>query len=165
MPPEHSGLTRTVLVNGLEFHHIEVGQGCPLVVVHAEFGDWRAQLPRWNALAPNHRCIIYGRRYGAPNCNRITSSYLGAESDAEDLCSLLIAWNASPAVLIATESGAATAQALIRRWPHMVRSLMTSQRRHLQSPDLATAALPVAGYRLPLSAYPWLAPPLKSLAR
>ena len=121
---EASALQRTVLGNGLVFHHAEAGAGVPLVFLHGVLGDWRTWAPQWAAFVPHFRCISYSRRYSVPNGNRQASPDHSALAEADDLEALLARWQAAPAVLVGASYGAYTALALAARPPDQVRALV-----------------------------------------
>jgi pimeloyl-ACP methyl ester carboxylesterase len=121
---EASALARTVLDNGLVFHHAETGAGAPLVFLHGVLGDWRTWAPQWAAFVPHFRCISYSRRYSVPNGNRMASPDHSALAEADDLEALLAHWQATPAVLVGASYGAYTALALAARRPEQVRALV-----------------------------------------
>lgn len=131
---EHRALSRTVLDNGLVFHHAEAGQGAPLVFLHGVLGDWRTWAPQWEAFVPHYRCISYSRRYSVPNGNRAPSPDHSALAEADDLDALLEHWHASPAILAGASYGGYTALALAARRPERVRALV------LVEPPLMTLA-------------------------
>lgn len=126
LPPalEALALQRTVLDNGLVFHHAEAGEGAPLVFLHGVLGDWRTWAPQWAAFVPHFRCISYSRRYSVPNGNRAVSPDHSALAEADDLQALLVHWRAAPAVLVGASYGAYTALALAARRPEQVRALV-----------------------------------------
>lgn len=117
-------LQRTELPGGLVFHHVEQGQGTPIVFVHGVLGDWRTWAPQWPAFVPHGRALSYSRRYSVPNGNRQASPDHSALVEAEDLAALLLRWQAAPAVLVASSYGAYTALALAAQWPERVRALV-----------------------------------------
>ena len=121
---EASTLQRTVLDNGLVFHHAEAGEGAPLVFLHGVLGDWRTWAPQWASFVPRFRCISYSRRYSVPNGNRMASPDHSALAEADDLEALLARWRAGPAVLVGASYGAYTALALAVRRPELVRALV-----------------------------------------
>jgi len=121
---EQQPLIRTVLDNGLVFHHAEQGDGPPLVFLHGVLGDWRTWAPQWAAFTVQHRCISYSRRFSVPNGNRQPSPAHSALDEAEDLETLLSRWQAAPAVLVGASYGAYTALALAQRRPDLVRAMV-----------------------------------------
>lgn len=124
LPMEPQALTRTVLDNGLVFHHAEAGAGTPLVFLHGVLGDWRTWAPQWDAFAPHFRCISYSRRFSVPNGNRGASPHHSALAEADDLEALLARWQAQPAVLVGASYGGFAALALAARRPELVRALV-----------------------------------------
>lgn len=124
LPLEQHALARTVLDNGLVFHHAEAGQGAPLVFLHGVLGDWRTWAPQWEALVPHYRCISYSRRYSVPNGNRVPSPDHSALAEADDLDALLTQWQTTPAILVGASYGGYTALALAARRPERVRALV-----------------------------------------
>lgn len=131
---EQQALARTVLDNGLVFHHAEAGQGAPLVFLHGVLGDWRTWAPQWEAFVPHFRCISYSRRFSVPNGNREPTPDHSALAEAEDLDALLGHWQATPAILVGASYGGYTALALAARRPERVRALV------LVEPPLMTLA-------------------------
>lgn len=130
-----SPLIRTVVGDGIEIHHIEGGQGAPLVFVHGAFGDWRSWAPQWEAFVPHYRCISYSRRYSVPNRNNMPSADHSSQIEAIDLAALLRAWNASPAILVGTSYGALTALTLAAQAPHLIRALVVAEPPIMQCID------------------------------
>jgi pimeloyl-ACP methyl ester carboxylesterase len=124
LPLERLALHRTVLGNGLVFHHAESGSGEPLVFLHGVLGDWRTWAPQWPAFTPHFRCISYSRRYSVPNGNEQPSPDHSALAEADDLEALLEHWQARPAILVGASYGGYTALALAARRPELVRALV-----------------------------------------
>lgn len=124
LPLEQLPLQRSVLANGLVFHHAEAGQGRPLVFLHGVLGDWRTWAPQWAAFTPHGRCISYSRRYSVPNGNTLPSPHHSALAEADDLEALLAHWQAGPAILVGASYGGFTALALAARRPDLVQALV-----------------------------------------
>lgn len=123
---EQETLQRT-RIGELTFHHVEAGQGTPLVFVHGALGDWRTWAPQWPAFVPHFRCVSYSRRYSVPNGNTQPSPDHSALVEAQDLAALLRTWaatQATPAVLVGSSYGAFTALALAAAEPALVRALV-----------------------------------------
>lgn len=118
---------RTVLADGLEFHHIEAGHGQPLVLLHGVLGDWRNWESLWPAFTSRYRTLAYSRRYNWPNRNAQASPDHSALVEARDLAQLLERWNLGPVVLVGTSYGAYTALALAVRRPDLVRAMALSE--------------------------------------
>ena len=78
-----------VVVNGVELHYIEAGQGEPVILLHGGQGDYRAWAPQILVLKPHYRVISYSRRYHYPNDNPIAGTNHSALVDAEDLAALM----------------------------------------------------------------------------
>lgn len=139
---ETEKVKRTVLPDGLEFHHVEAGQGTPLVFLHGVLGDWRTWAPQWPAFVPHFRCIAYSRRYNWPNRNDHPQPDHSAFVEADDLARLMDAWQTGPAVLVGSSYGAYTALSLAVRQPERVRALVL-----LEPPMLRWADFSEAGRR------------------
>jgi pimeloyl-ACP methyl ester carboxylesterase len=131
-------LQRTELPGGLEFHHVEAGQGPALVLAHGVMGDWRTWEPQWPAFTPHFRTISYSRRYSVPNRNTQASPDHSALVEAQDLAGLLQAWRAEPAILVGSSYGAYTALALAVARPAMVRALVLLEPPMLRWADFTT---------------------------
>ena len=58
-----------VMVNGVELHYVEAGEGEPVILLHGGQGDYRAWQPQVVVLKPHYRVISYSRRYHYPNDN------------------------------------------------------------------------------------------------
>jgi pimeloyl-ACP methyl ester carboxylesterase len=116
---------RTVIASGLEFHHIEQGEGQPLVLLHGVLGDLKGWGRLWTPFAERFRTLAYSRRYNWPNRNEETPSpHQSAIIEAQDLAELLPLWGASPAVLVGASYGAFTALALALADPEKVSALV-----------------------------------------
>jgi pimeloyl-ACP methyl ester carboxylesterase len=139
---EAEAVRRTVLSDGLEFHHVEAGQGTPLVFLHGVLGDWRTWAPQWADFVPHFRCIAYSRRYNWPNRNDRPQPDHSAFVEADDLARLMDTWQTGPAVLVGSSYGAYTALSLAVRHPGKVRALVL-----LEPPMLRWADFSEAGRR------------------
>lgn len=129
-------------IGGLTFHHVEAGQGTPLVFVHGALGDWRTWAPQWPDFVPHFRCISYSRRYSVPNGNTQPSPDHSALVEAQDLAALLRTWQATqatPAVLVGSSYGAFTALALAVAEPALVRALVLLEPPMLRWADVTAA--------------------------
>ena len=134
--PQH----RTVLPDGLEFHHIEAGQGQPLILLHGVLGDWRSWEGLWPAFTRRYRTLAYSRRYNWPNRNTHPSPDHSACVEASDLERLLEQWHLGPVILVGSSYGAYTALALSLRRPDLVRAMALSE-----PPMLSWASLDAEG--------------------
>lgn len=117
---------KRLLVNGVELHYVERGQGEPLILLHGGQGDYRAWQPQMQALSPRYRVISYSRRYHYPNENPLTREY-SALIDAADLAGLIAELKLGPVHLVGTSYGAFTALALAVERPELVRSLVLAE--------------------------------------
>jgi pimeloyl-ACP methyl ester carboxylesterase len=136
---EAETVRRTVLPDGLEFHHVEAGEGTPLVFLHGVLGDWRTWAPQWSAFVPHFRCIAYSRRYNWPNRNERPQPDHSAFVEADDLARLMDAWQTGPAVLVGSSYGAYTALSLAVRRPDKVRALVLLEPPMLRWADFSEA--------------------------
>lgn len=136
---EAETLRRTVLPDGLEFHHVEAGQGTPLIFLHGVLGDWRTWAPQWPAFVPQFRCIAYSRRYNWPNRNDRPQPDHSAFVEADDLARLMDVWHTGPAVLVGSSYGAYTALSLAVRHPDKVRALVLLEPPMLRWADFSDA--------------------------
>jgi pimeloyl-ACP methyl ester carboxylesterase len=116
-----------VVVNGVELHYIEAGQGDPVILLHGDESDYRAWAPQMLVLKPRHRVISYSRRYHFPNDNPISGTSHSALVDAEDLAALMAQLGLPSAHLVGTSYGAFTALAFAVKHPEMVRSLVLAE--------------------------------------
>lgn len=126
-PFEELPLQRAVLGGEVEIHHVQQGEGIPLVFVHGGMGDWTSWAPQWDAFRPHYRCLAYSRRYSSPNANRLTSHSHSVLDEANDLEALLDHWGTGPAVLVGTSYGAYTALQVALQAPDKVRALALTE--------------------------------------
>lgn len=112
---------------GAEFHHVQAGQGLPLVFLHGVLGDWRTWAPQWEAFTARYDCLAYSRRHNWPNRNPHIAPDHSALTEAQDLEALLDTWGRSPAVLVGSSYGAFTALALAVRAPDRVQALVLAE--------------------------------------
>jgi hypothetical protein len=78
-----------VVVNGVELHYFERGQGEPVVFVHGALDDYRAWNAQISPFAEHFRVIAYSRRYNFPNKNAGSPVDHSAIVEADDLAALL----------------------------------------------------------------------------
>ncbi len=116
-----------VVVNGVELHYIEAGQGEAVILLHGGQGDYRAWQPQILVLKPRYRVISYSRRYHSPNDNPLAGTTHSALVDAEDLAALMAQLGLGSAHLVGTSYGAFTALAFALKHPEMVRSLVLAE--------------------------------------
>lgn len=139
----HDETLRRTTLGPLVFHHVEAGQGRPLVLVHGALGDWRTWAPQWPAFTPHFRTLSYSRRYSVPNGNTQPSPRHSALVEADDLAQLLQAWQATPAVLVGSSYGAFTALALAVAQPALVQALVLLEPPMLRWADRSAHGLAV----------------------
>jgi pimeloyl-ACP methyl ester carboxylesterase len=123
-------------VNGATMAYRELGQGEPMILVHANISDIRSWEPIENKLAEHFRVIVYSRRYAWPN-----EPILGGEDDpwerhADDLAALIEKLEISPVHVMGNSTGAFIALILARRQPELFRSLI------LEEPPVLSIFLP-----------------------
>jgi non-heme chloroperoxidase len=112
-----------LLVNGVELHFVDRGQGEPIVFVHGGLVDYREWSPVAKDLADRYRTITYSRRYNFPNDNRISGSDHSAIVEAADLAALNRRLHLGAMHVVGVSYGAYTAIELALREPQMVRTL------------------------------------------
>ncbi len=116
-----------ILVNGVELHYVERGQGEPLIFLHGGSGDYRAWEPQLKVFSPNYRAISYSRRYSYPNQNALLARNHSAYVEAEDLAALIHKLKLGRAHLVGNSYGAFTALILALKHPELVRSLTLAE--------------------------------------
>jgi pimeloyl-ACP methyl ester carboxylesterase len=121
---EGEALQCTRLPSGVALHHVQGGDGPPLVFVHGVMGDWATWAPQWPAFTARFACTSYSRRYNHPNGNTLPSPDHSALVEADDLRQLLDALHIDAAVLVASSYGAFVALALAVAQPQRVRALV-----------------------------------------
>jgi len=116
-----------LLVNGVELHYIEQGQGEPLILLHGGIGDYRSWEPQIKAFSHHYRVISYSRRYNYPNNNPLTAKNHSAYVEANDLAAFIRKLKLGRVHLVGTSIGAFTALVLAVKHPEMVRSLVLAE--------------------------------------
>ena len=116
-----------LLVNGVELHYIEQGQGEPLILLHGGIGDYRSWEPQMKAFSQHYRVISYSRRYNYPNNNPLTAKNHSAYVEANDLAAFIRKLKLGRVHLVGTSIGAFTALVLAVKHPEMVRSLVLAE--------------------------------------
>lgn len=119
--------SRVLLPSGVELHHVEEGDGPPLIFVHGVMGDWQTWSPQWAAFRERYRCVTYSRRYNHPNRNDMPSPDHSALVEADDLRQFMDALDIPRAVLVASSYGAFIALALALANPQRVAALVASE--------------------------------------
>jgi non-heme chloroperoxidase len=115
------------LVNNVELHYVEQGQGTPLVLVHgglADYREWGAQMERF---AQSYRVIAYSRRYNYPNQNRELPPDHSALIEAEDLAAFMHVLGLDRSHVVGYSYGAFAALCLALDHPDLVRTLMLAE--------------------------------------
>lgn len=120
-------LQRTV-VDGIELHVRSEGQGEPVVMIHGSLADYRYWLDSGpvEALASDHRVIVYSRRFNHPNTNPLIADH-SAIVEARDLAGLLDAMGLRSVHLVGHSYGAYTALLFALAHPERVRSLVLAE--------------------------------------
>lgn len=134
---------RTIIDGELEFHHVEAGDGPPLILLHGVLGDWRSWELHWEFFVEHFRTIAYSRRFNWPNRNPLNSPHHSAEIEANDLAALIHKWETRPAILVGSSYGAYTALALAAKQPELVRAMAL-----LEPPMLSWADLTASGKKI-----------------
>ena len=116
-----------VIVNGVELHYVEQGQGEPLIFLHGGSGDYRAWEPQLKVFSPNYRAISYSRRYSYPNQNSVLAKNHSAYVEADDLAALIHKLKLGSVHLVGASYGAFTALALALKRPELVRTLVLAE--------------------------------------
>jgi pimeloyl-ACP methyl ester carboxylesterase len=116
-----------VVVNRVELHYVEQGEGEPLIFLHGGSGDYRAWEPQLKLFSKNYRVVTYSRRYNYPNQNPLLAKNHSAYVEADDLAALMHKLKLGPAHLVGTSYGAFTALVLALKHPELVRSLVLSE--------------------------------------
>jgi pimeloyl-ACP methyl ester carboxylesterase len=116
-----------IVVNGVELHYIERGQGEPIILLHGGQGDYRAWQPQMDALSAHYRVISYSRRFHYPNKNPIRGTDYSALVDAKDLAAFVAALKLDRVHLVGTSYGALTAMAFAIDHADQVRSMVLAE--------------------------------------
>jgi pimeloyl-ACP methyl ester carboxylesterase len=116
-----------VVVNGVELHYVEQGEGDPLVFVHDGLNDYRRWLPQMERFAPHYRVIAYSQRYYYPNQNLPIVDEYTTLVDASDLGAFLQALSLERSHIVGYSSGAFMALAMAMEHPELVRSLVLAE--------------------------------------
>lgn len=116
-----------VVVNGVELHYIEQGQGEPLVLLHGGLSDYRRFAPQMAQFAQNHRVISYSQRYNYPNQNLPIVDDYTTQVDAQDLVAFLQALDLDQSHIVGYSSGAYMALTMSLEHPEMVRTLVLNE--------------------------------------
>ena len=125
-----------ITIRGADLTYNDLGEGQPLVLIHANVSDIRS----WDAVTPllakNFRVITYSRRYAWPN-NEIADNVADPwEDHADDLEAMIEKLDIAPAHLMGNSTGATVALLLAKKRPDLVKSLI------LEEPPLISLFLP-----------------------
>ena len=135
MASEASSLPR-MTIRGANLAYKDLGEGQPLVLIHANISDIRSWDPVAPHLAKNFRVITYSRRYAWPN-NEIQDNVADPwEDHTDDLEAMIEKLDIAPAHLMGNSTGATVALLLARKRPDLVKSLI------LEEPPLISLFLP-----------------------
>lgn len=113
----------TILINGVELHYLDRGQGVPIVFVHGGLVDYQEWEPVAGPLSQDYRTITYSRRYNYPNRNPLQGSSHSAAVEGEDLAALIRELELGPVHLAGISYGGYSALVTALRYPELVRSL------------------------------------------
>ena len=116
-----------VMVNGVNLHYVEQGQGSPLVLVHGGLADYREWAPQMERLAQSYRVIAYSRRYNYPNQNRELRPDHSALMEAEDLAAFMWALGLDRSHVVGYSYGAFATLCLALDHPELVRTLTLAE--------------------------------------
>lgn len=123
-------------IRGAGLAYNDIGQGEPLVLVHANISDIRS----WDAVLPlfakSFRVIAYSRRYASPNDEIADNKADPWEEHAYDLAEIIEKLEIGPAHILSNSTGATVALLLAKKRPDLVKSLM------LEEPPLISLFLP-----------------------
>jgi pimeloyl-ACP methyl ester carboxylesterase len=132
---EASSLPR-MTIRGANLAYKDLGEGQPLVLIHANISDIRSWDPVAPHLAKNFRVITYSRRYAWPN-DEIQDNVADPWQDhADDLEAMIEKLDIAPAHLMGNSTGATVALLLAKKRPDLVKSLI------LEEPPLISLFLP-----------------------
>jgi non-heme chloroperoxidase len=116
------------VVDGVELHYTERGNGDPVVLVHGslvDFGYWE-ESNQLALLAESHRVIAYSRRHNHPNSNPSTENH-SAIIETHDLARFLDELGLDRVHLVGHSYGAYTALLFALEHPGRVRSLVLGE--------------------------------------
>lgn len=116
-----------VVVNGMELHYLEQGQGDPLVLLHGGLADYREWGPQMARFAQHYRVIAYSQRYAYPNQNLPIVDDYTTLADAADLVAFLQTLALEGSHVIGNSSGAFIALAMAFDHPELVRTLTLTE--------------------------------------
>jgi pimeloyl-ACP methyl ester carboxylesterase len=116
-----------VVVNGVELHYVEQGEGVPVVLAHGGLADYREWGPQMDRFAQAYHVIAYSRRYNYPNQAREIALDHSALVEAADLAALIGALKLDRPHVVGYSYGAFTALCLAMEHPALVRSLVLAE--------------------------------------
>lgn len=118
---------RQVKVNDAVFHYTDHGTGEPVIFIHGGLEDYRVWEPVVEGFSKNFRAITYSRRFNYPNTNTTSVDNFSAHSEADDLAGIIKALDLPPVHVVGHSFGGVTALAFVKKYPHLVRSLVLSE--------------------------------------
>jgi 3-oxoadipate enol-lactonase len=118
----HWGLTMEALVNGIHLHHVQAGNGIPLLLIHGYPLDHTLWQPQVNGLADIARVIAPDLR-GFGQSDAPKGAYT-METHADDLRALLDVLQVERAVVCGLSMGGYIALAFWRKYVDRVRGLI-----------------------------------------
>lgn len=115
------------LVNGVELHFVDHGEGEPVVFVHGGLADYRELLPAARALPSGYRTVNYSRRYSFPNKNPPATSEHTMATDVADLAALIEAFELGPVHISGVSYGAFVSLMLALDRPALVKTVTAGE--------------------------------------
>lgn len=114
----------TALVDDVELHYEERGNGPPIVLIHGMGGDADVWGEAFDLLAEDHRVVAYDRR----GFTRSTHQPVGdMQRHRDDAAALLRALDAAPATVVGWSSGGFVALDLAVHNPELVAALVLDE--------------------------------------
>lgn len=122
-----SALIKSVRVDGVELHYLEIGSGMPVVLIHGGLGDYREWNPQIERISSHYRVIAYSRRYNYPNNNAEVPPDHSAIVEARDLAALLDALKLERVHIVGYSYSALTALFFATEHPQRVCSVTLAE--------------------------------------
>lgn len=117
-----------VHVNGFDLHHLDLGKGDPVVMIHGggatDYRTWAAVVDRF---AERYRVIVPSLRYHFPNEWLGDASDYTSETHAHDVAALIETLGLTPAHILGSSLGSIIAMMLAHERPDLVRTLVLGE--------------------------------------